>query len=127
MSNLPRFGKVCEQLREDVPGELDVGRGHGQVLSPDVGEDVLEFVTVNDAHVDLLALQVDDGVLAAVFENVLEGWDVVVCHDLGIFISASRVEHIREELKETTEIKSALMLMQYITRQKVFGIIFFKI
>ena len=77
---------------------------------------------MNDAHVDLLALQVDDGVLAAVFEHVLEGWDVVVGHDLGIFVSASGVEHVREELKETTEIISPVMLvMQFLVRQKAFG------
>ena len=54
MISLPGLGEVGEQEGEDVPGGLDIGRGHAQVLSPHVGEDVLELVAVNDAHVNLV-------------------------------------------------------------------------
>ena len=54
MINSPGLGEVGEQEGEDVPGELDIGRGHAQVLAPHVGEDVLELVAVNDAHVNLV-------------------------------------------------------------------------
>ena len=51
--NQPGLGKVGEERSEDVPGELGVAGGHGEVLAPDVGEDVLQVVAVSDAHVDL--------------------------------------------------------------------------
>jgi len=48
-----RLGEVGEEGSEDVPGELGVAGRHGQVLAPNVGEDVLEVVAVGNTHVDL--------------------------------------------------------------------------
>lgn len=50
-------------------------------------------------HVDLLALKVDDGILATVLEQILVGWNALVGEDLGEAISASGVQQVSEELK----------------------------
>ncbi len=55
---VPGLSEVCEQLCEDVLRELDVGRRHAEVFSPDVGEDILKFVAVNDPHVDLKSIKI---------------------------------------------------------------------
>ena len=81
-----------------LPGELGVGGGHLELLPPDAVEDVLEVVAMRHAHVDLLALEVDDAVLAAVLEAVLVGRDGVVGEDPGEPVRAPRVHQVCEEL-----------------------------
>ena len=49
-------------------------------------------------HVDLLALEVDDAVLAAVLEAVLVGGDGVVGQQLGEPVRAPGVHQVRQEL-----------------------------
>ena len=81
-----------------LPGELGVGGRHLELLPPDAVEDVLEVVAMRHAHVDLLALEVDDAVLAAVLEAVLVGGHGVVGEDLGEPVSAPGVHQVSEEL-----------------------------
>ncbi len=50
-------------------------------------------------HIDLLSLQVDDGILAAVLEQIFVGWNALIGEDLGEAISASGVHKVSEELK----------------------------
>ena len=75
------LGEVCQQRGEDVPGELGVRGRHLQLLPPDPVEDVLQVVPVSNPHIHLLALKVDDRVLAAVLETVLVGRHRVVGQD----------------------------------------------
>ena len=54
---------------------------------------------MSDTHVDLFTLEIDNGVLATVFEKVLVGRNAVVGQDLGETISAPCVHQIGEELQ----------------------------
>ena len=92
------LGEVGQQRREDVPGELGVGRRHLELLAPDPIEDVLEVVAVSHAHVHLLALEVHDAVLAPVLEAVLVGRNRVVAQQLGEPVSAPGVHQVSQEL-----------------------------
>ena len=55
---------------------------------------------MDHSHVDLLTLQVDDGVLAPVVELVLEGRHLLLDQQLGKLVGAASVKHISQKLKE---------------------------
>ena len=92
------LGKVSEEGSENVAGEFGVSGGHGQVVAPDVRENVLQVVSMGHTHVHLFALQVDNGVLAAVLEQVLVGGHAVVGQDLGESICATRVHQVGQKV-----------------------------
>jgi len=54
---------------------------------------------MGDAHVDLFALEVDNGVLAPVLKEVLIGGDTVVGQDSGETVSATSVHQVSQKLK----------------------------
>ena len=96
----PGLGEVGEEGSIDVLGELGVRAGHAQLVSPDAAEDVLEIVPMGNSHVNLLTLEVDDGVLAPVLKGVLIGGHRVVGQDLGKAVGAAGVHQVGEEVDE---------------------------
>ena len=108
----PRESILMIILNDNVlPGELGVGGRHLELLAPDAVEDVLEVVPVGHPHVDLLALEVDDAVLAAVLEAVLVGGDGVVGQELGEPVGAPGVHQVRQELDV---LRSELLLVLHV-------------
>ena len=89
---LPGLGEVGQQGHEDVAAELEVGGRHGHVLAPQVAEDVLQVVAVGHAQVGVLALQVDDAVLAAVLEQVAVRRHAVIGQQARVPVRAARVQ-----------------------------------
>lgn len=69
-----------------------------EFIAPDTVEDILEVVAVSHTHINLLALEVYNGILPSVFETVLVGWDGVVGKNLGESVGASGVHQVGQEL-----------------------------
>jgi len=69
-----------------------------EFIAPDTVEDVLKIVAMSNSHINLLALEVYNGVLAPVFKTVFIGGDGVVSQDLGESVCASGVHQVSQEL-----------------------------
>jgi len=92
------LGKVGQQGSKDVPGELGISGRHGQVLAPDVRENVLQIIPVGYTHVDLFTLQINNGILSTVFEKIFISRYAVVGQDLRETIGAAGVHEVGEEI-----------------------------
>ena len=92
------LGKVGQEGCEDIAGKFGVSWRHGQVLSPDVGENVLKIIPMSNTHVHLFTLEIDNGVLASVLKDVFIGRDAMVGQYLGKAIGASGIHEVGEEV-----------------------------